>query len=231
LKDVQGRYPNNTGTLTPAQADLMLSDKERKVLELAADGTMTLKEGVAMSLLSRTQTDRLFIIAAFLGFVEFRTLGLPKGGVETLEKELKSTLERLKTEDYFLRLGVHWTSHPKHYPAAYRKMTDRWGPASRVRQHTPLTAELAAAIQELMDEAYNAIQDQSARMEYRLRRFGKETLIFGTDFLYKQAHLAVFREEWELAQEIIESAIDIRPKGEFVALRNGIVNRTIRRDE
>jgi len=230
LKDMLGRYPNNTGALTPAQAEVIFSDKERMVLEQAADGTTTLKDGIAMSLLSHSQTDRLILIAAFLGFIEFRTLGLPKGGVETLEKELKSNYERLKGEDHFQRLGVHWTTHPKHYPDAYRKMAERWGPGSRVRQHSAATNELAIGVMDLMDEAFAVIQDPEARAGYRLARFGKETIIFGTDFLYKQAHLAVFREEWDLAQEIIESAIDIRPKGEYTALRNSIINHAVRKE-
>jgi hypothetical protein len=223
LRNVVGRYPYVTEVLTPALAEILLSDKERKVIELAADGTTTLKDGIAMSLLSHTQTDRLFLIAGFLGFVEFRTQGLPKGGIETLEKELKSALERLKNEDHFLRLGVHWTTHPKHYAGAYQKMTDRWGPASRTRQHSPVCAELAAAIQALMDEAIMTIETNDSRGEYRLQRVGKETIIFGTDFLYKQAHLALFREEWDLAQEIIESAIDILPRQEFLKLKEQII--------
>lgn len=230
LREVLGRYPYLTGTLTPAYAEYLFSDKERKVLELAADGTNTLKDGIAMSLLSHTQTDRLFLIAWFLGFVEFRTQGLPKGGVETLEKELKSTFERLKVEDHFQRLGLHWTTHPKHYAAAFRKMADRWGPASSVRRHSPLCAEMADAIMGLMDEAFNSIEEHRARVAYRLVRKGKETLVFGTDFLFKQANLAVFREDWEQALEIIESAIDILPRQEFLRLRERVLNRSAGND-
>ncbi len=230
LQDVQGRYVYRTDALSPAACGLLFQDKEQKVLDLVADGTVTLKEGIAMSLLSRTQTDRLFLIAAFLGLVEFRLQGLPKGGIEALETRLKSDLERLKTDDYFQRLGLHWTTHPKHYDDAYRKMLDRWGPAASVRRHSPRCAEIADQAQELMDQAYNAIRIPLLRNRYRMERFGKETLKFGTDFLYKQAHLALFREDWELAQEIIESALDVVPRTEFQALRARVLRREKSKD-
>lgn len=215
LEHHMGRYVWPTERLTPLLAGTVLSDKERKVLEVAADGTSTLHDAVAMSLLTRTQTARLFALCTFLGFVDYRVQGLPKGGVEALESELKGTLERIKGEDFFQRLGVHWTTHPKHYEAAWRKMLERWGPGAAVRRHSEFCGAKAAEILELMDEAYRTIANARTRSEYRVTRMGPDTIRFGTDFLFKQAHLAAFREDWPLAQEIIESAIDILPRPDF----------------
>lgn len=216
FSDVQGRYPIVSDKLGDVLTGQILTEKERKNLDTIADGTSTLVEAFAISLLSKTQTARLLLICRFMGFVDFHEVGRPKGGVETLEKDLRLRLDKIKSEDLFVRLGLHWTSHPSRIDGAYARAYDRWGPSAVVRRHSSVTALTSAEILLLMDEAYGVIRDKAKRDRYRFDTFGRETLLFGTEFLFKQANLALFREEREKAREIIEAAIDIIPKKEFV---------------
>lgn len=222
LAPFMGRYPLTTERLTPAIAGVAFSEKERKTLTEVADGSITLKEVFSLSLLPRGSTARLFIIASMLGLVEYRLSPLPKGGVEAFEQELKATYERMKGEDYFTRLGIHWTSHPTRIEPAYQKMVERYGPMSKARQVSPKAAEVVDAIFELVKEAYEVLKDQERRRAYRQELLGTSKLEFGVEFLYKQAHLARFRGEIEKAREIIECAIDIIPKKEFEDFRRSL---------
>jgi len=227
LSPFSGRYVFASPRMTPALLRALLQEKERTVLEQVVDGTSTLKEAISQSLLTRIQTARLFLLCTFLGLLEFREQGLPKGGIEQLERELKTELERVKGTDLFQRLGLHWTTHPRHYDEAWRKMATRYGPDSPVRGYSPKCAELAAALFDLCAEAYRTLSDPAARRSYRVDRFGPEVLRFGCDFLCKQAHISAFREEWELALETIESALDVVERPDYVELRRQILNRSV----
>lgn len=222
LAPLMGRYPVKTDRLTPAISGVAFTDKERKTLLEVADGSITLKEVFSLSLLGRNGTARLFLIADLLGFVEYRISPLPKGGIEVFEAELKQTLERVQSEDHFTRLGIHWTTHPSKIEPAFRRMVERWGPGSTARRQSERSAQLAEAIFARMTESFQVLSDRDRRRAYRASLLGQAKLEFGTEFLFKQAHLARFRGEVDKAREIIESALDILPKQEFEEFRRGL---------
>lgn len=215
IQPFMGRYPVKTDKLAPAVAGVAFSEKERKTLEEVADGSTTLKEVFTLSLLGKIGTARLFIMAHCLGFVEFRLSPVPKGGVELLEQELRKMLERTKTDDFFTRLQIHWTTHPSKIPEAYQKMVERYGPPSPYRRQSEKARELCEQIFALITEAYETLVDPEKRRQYRVSCLGEGKIQFGVEFLFKQAHLAKFRGETAKARELIESAIDILPKPEF----------------
>lgn len=222
LNPYLGRYPMKSDTLTPAVSGVSFSDKERRILEEIADGTITLKEVMSVSLLSRNMTARLFFTAAVLGFVSFRRTALPKGGIEALELELERTLERVNAEDHFTRLETHWTSHPSKLSGSYEAMVERYGSANKKQRQSEKAAELSDAILALMKESFDLLSEPDIRRNYRKEIMDESKLIFGTDFLFKQAHLAKFRGEIVRAKEIIESAIDILPRQKFIDFRRSL---------
>lgn len=222
LVSLMGRYPVKTDRLTPAIAGVVFTDKERKTLQEVADGSITLKDVFALSLLGRNGTARLFLIAGLLGFVEYRMSPLPKGGIEVFEAELKKNLDRVESEDYFTRLGIHWTSHPSKIEPAFQRAVEKWGPGSSARRQSERSAQLVDAVFARMVEAYEVLSDMERRRSYRRDLLGQAKLEFGTDFLFKQAHLARFRGEIAKAREIIESALDIIPKQEFEDFRKAL---------
>lgn len=222
LNPYMGRYPLKTDRLTPAILGVAFTEKERKTLTEVADGSITLKDVFALSLLGRVGTARLFLIAGLLGFIEYRMTPLPKGGIEVLEEELRRTLERMQADDHFTRLGIHWTTHPSKIEPAFQRMKERWGPEASVRKQSEKAAQLSEKIYALILESYEVLKQQDSRRAYRANLLGQAKLEFGTEFLYKQAHLARFRGELDKAREIIESAIDILPKKEFVDFRRGL---------
>jgi hypothetical protein len=215
IQPFMGRYPMKTQKLTPAIAGVAFSEKERKTLEEVADGSTTLKDVFTLSLLGKIGTARLFIMAHCLGFVEFRLSPVPKGGIEVLEEELRKFLERTRTDDFFTRLQIHWTTHPSKIPEAYEKMAERYGPPSPHRRQSEKARELCEQIFALITEAYETLVDPDKRRQYRLSCLGEGKIQFGVEFLFKQAHLAKFRGETQKARELIESAIDIMPRAEF----------------
>lgn len=222
LAPLMGRYPVKTDRLTPAISGVAFTDKERKTLLEVADGSITLKEVFSLSLLGRNGTARLFLMAGLLGFVEYRMSPLPKGGIEVFEAELKKTLDRVQSEDHFTRLGIHWTTHPSKIEPAFRRMVERWGPGSTARRQSERSAQLVEAIFSRMAESFQVLSDRERRRAYRASLLGQAKLEFGTQFLFKQAHLARFRGEVDKAREIIESALDILPKQEFEEFRRGL---------
>ena len=84
-----------------------------------------------------------------------------------------------------------------------------------MRRQSEKAARLAEEIFALMTEAYETLSDTKKRQEYRLALLGEPKLKFGTDLLYKQAHMAAFRGEIAMARQFIESAIDILPEERF----------------
>ncbi|MBM4395408.1 MAG: hypothetical protein FJ087_06925 [Deltaproteobacteria bacterium] len=211
LGDVLGKYPMKGPRFTPLILGTCVNEREKKTIDDLVDGTNATREVLTMSLMGRTQTARLLLACHLLGLLEYRTTPLPKGGVAALEAELHKTHERIQTEDLFTRLTIHWTTHPSLIKAAYDKMTERWGPSSPVRTQSATAAELADKIFALITEAYEGVAEQRRRRDYRTQLLGAAKMRFGTDLLYKQAHMALFRSEIPLARQIIEAAIDIIP--------------------
>ena len=213
--EVFGKYPTKAQRLTPMVLGTCMNDRERKVIEDFVDGTNSVRDILTMSLLGRTQTARLVLACHVAGLFEYRDIPLPKGGIAALEAELERTLDRTRNEDFFTRLTTHWTTHPSLFAEAYKKMQERWGPGALVRRQSEKAARLAEEIFALMTEAYETLSDTKKRQEYRLALLGEAKLKFGTDLLYKQAHMAAFRGEIAMARQFIESAIDILPEERF----------------
>jgi hypothetical protein len=217
-----GLFPVRAAALGEALCASLLSEKERKVSEGLIDGTNSLLHVVALSLLPKHRTARLVVALEFLGLIEYRRVPLPKGGVETLEKKLKATLEQMQGEDLFSRLGVHWTAHPDELDGAYDKRRKTWGPDAVVRQHSQLCGEIADRIMTMVDQAYAVLRNARSRQEYRNEITERSKMEFSAQLLFKQAHLAAFRGERETARRIIESAIDVLPKREFIDFRDNL---------
>jgi hypothetical protein len=226
LAPFQGKFPVKAKRLTPPLAMTCLNDKERKVLDQIADGATTLRDVFPMSVLSRNQTARLFHTCNFLGWIEWLGVASPRGGIAELEAELKKTWERVSREDHFLRLGAHWTTHPAQLEPAFRKMVARWGESSPARAASPTCAELCDGILRLIRESYEVLRDDRQRQAYRRQIVEEIKLRFGSDFLFKQAHMALFRGEVENARNIVEAAIDISPQPEYVAFRRTLTGGT-----
>lgn len=216
LKPYMGRYPVKSQRLTPQIAGIALTEKERKIFSEIVDGSAQLKEVFTLSILTKNQTARLFLACNFLGLVDYRTTPLPKGGVEALENELKLTYERILSEDHFTRLALHWTNHPDMIRPAFEKMMERWGPNADCRKQSKLCAEIADRIVKLIKESFDVLNNPTTRRDYRKELLGDAKLAFGADFLFKQAHFAKFRGEIEKAKVLIESAIDILPRNEYL---------------
>ncbi|MBM4388359.1 MAG: hypothetical protein FJ088_11510, partial [Deltaproteobacteria bacterium] len=83
---------------------------------------------------------------------------------------------------------------------------------------SPVCADLHDKIMALIEEAYAVIANTQRRKEYRAELLGHAKLKFGAEFLYKQAHLNIFRGEIEKGRKLLESAIDIMPSDEYMRL-------------
>ena len=210
------RFPIKSAILTPPVASTCLDDKERRVIDQLADGSNSLRDVFTMSLLTRTMTARMIVACTFLGLVEYHEKATPKGGPDVVEAEVRKTLERMQGEDYFDRLAIHWTAHPSEIMPAYRKMLDRWGPASIVRNASPAAAELCDRIVDLVEEAAKTLVDPQLRGRYRRATYGEQKVAFSAEFLYKQAHMAIFRNEMTNAIALLEAAIDCYPHALFL---------------
>ena len=210
------RFPVKSPILTPPVASACLDDKERRVLDQLADGSLSLREVFTMSLLSRTMTSRMFVACTFLGLVDYREKAVPKGGPEVVEAEVRKAFERIQHEDYFDRLGIHFTTHPAEIMPAYKKVLDRWGPGSIVRNVSPEATELCDRIVDLVEEAARTLVSPEARHRYRNATFGEQKVAFSAEFLYKQAHMAIFRNEMNNAIALLEAAIDCLPHAVFL---------------
>ena len=117
-------------------------------------------------------------------------------------------------------MNLHWTSHPDEIQPAYEKMVQFYGPYSSIRKLSPAITELADQIFELMNESYRTLSSLSTRRKYKEDLLGNTKMEFGLDFLIKQANLAFFRGNIELAKRLVEAAIDCRPKDEYYSLLN-----------
>lgn len=212
LQNYLGMYPVRSKLLTPLVATTTLSERERKSVEELIDGSASLRDTMSYSLLTKHATARVFFACTFLGLFEYRTIPVPKGGVEILEADLSKQYERIKNEDFFTRLSVHWTAHPDHLVPSFKRLEQRWGPTAQVHQQSEICSDFANRILALVTEARNVLVDPVARRAYREQLLGHDKLKFGTEFLFKQAHMAMFREDRSQARQLIEAALDILPE-------------------
>ena len=216
LEPYMGRYPVKSPRLTPMVEGIAFGDKERKTLDEVVDGSVTLREVFSLTLLTKGATARLFLIATFLGFVEYRLKPAAKGGVEELLEELEDRLREMAKDDFFTRLGIHWTTHPSKILPAYRKLAEKYGPEAEERKLSPKVAEVMDQIMRLLEEAKDTLMDTERRKAYRRNLLGEAKLNFGATFLYKQAHMAKFRGDLKKTSELIDAALDIKPSQQFL---------------
>lgn len=223
LKPFMGRYPARAETLNAAVLGTAFGEKETRALEDLANGTVSLREAISVSPLMRIATLRLFVIAGMAGLVEFRETGRSKVSPEEQLDELKREVARVQAADHFVRLGLHYTSHPKHFQAAWERLSARFGPTAAERALGPEAARLCDRLKAYFDEAYSVVRHTESRRSYRHSAIGAGTMKFGSEFLLKQANILLFREEFDAAMETVEAAIDIDPRPEFLQFRAKVI--------
>ena len=201
----------------PLQA-LDVEQRTLRFLEKGLDGRNTLIHVRKTSPLGTNRTKRLFCTLIGIGMMELREQAVVLDTDSTPEQKLAEELERLKKANRYDQLGVHWSAHPWEYTQAVKVVKKEYGSGSKWDRFYPESKTTCAGLIDLAEKAKTYLTDNSRRREYRstlLSRFQQEVAAF---HLYKQAELAIFREQYPEARRLIEMAIEMDAKKEYRAL-------------
>lgn len=189
------------------------------------DGSRKLRDVLIASPLGRIVTSRMLVLLKVAQAVEFGATGSFKA-VETDARDgasakdtRETTFRQLERPNYFDRLGVHFTSHPKEIEAACHKMLCEVGTGKDPQ---------AQRARGLLDETRRALGDSSARKKYRDQAIGRERVELAADLLLRQAQLLAMRGEAVRVRELLDVADEMKPSRESAVLRAKIDRPTTR---
>lgn len=203
------KYPRFVETGVLSVRELRLNDKEKNDVSRVLDGRNTLAKSFALALLSRHGTSRLVLALHHFGMIEWLEHPVAGEEDEPLEVALARQFGILKAADYFVRLDLHWATHPKLIAPALEQARERYAPDSPDARHSEEARNLCAQITVLLEEAYRVLSHKMQRRLYRVQLRGDVQVCQAADFLFVQADLVRFRGEIDFAFELLENAMDL----------------------
>ncbi len=184
------------------------AERECQVLSGAFNGTLPIDKILTQSGLSRLVAARLVTAMLHLGkAVLLDTSARVETGTSELDR-LKERAAAMAGEDYFTRLGLHWTAHPDELRRALLNIERQYGPAAQARVGEA-EAEVYREIVRLAREAFEGLNTQEKRQEYRTARFGEAQLERYQKFLVEKAFQTRLRGQYGEALRLLEAAMDL----------------------
>jgi len=193
---------------TARAREIGFSGRELKALDKLMDGTRTVEELPNLSSLSRKETIRLVWLCLAMDVATVSTTP-PQALLDAQERELASILERMSRQDYFERLGSHWSRHSEEARLFYAKKTKEYAPDGRLALQGPQVAALCQQLLIAINEAWVTVHSTTKRRNYRMSIVSEENLRVVANTLLKQAETAEYRGEIDAAHRLLDTAMDL----------------------
>jgi len=193
---------------TARARELGFSGREMNALDKLMDGTRTVDELPNLSTLSRKETIRLVWNCLAMNIATVSSTP-PQAMLDAQERELTSILERMTRQDFFERLGSHWSRHSEEARTFYAKKSKEYAPDSRLSQQGTQMAALCRQLLTMINEAWVTVHSTSKRRAYRKTIVAEENLRVVAGTLLKQAETAEYRGEIDTAHRLLDTAMDL----------------------
>lgn len=204
---------------------LALNQKELRFVEVHVDGQQTVADALKGSPLGRLATMRLVAmgLAMELFALERSTTGsvvrkaparsvTDTSGARALKQRLETDLERLKRQNHFEILGVHWTAHHRSYRVAFTQAIAQYDAGKPpLSTATDEVKAIAKKIVTEIEESFRYLTDAANRTAYRKKLYDQTERAFTADMLIKQGEVMMMRGDRMGSIEALETAVELSP--------------------
>jgi hypothetical protein len=183
--------------------------KERRFLEVVADGSRKSTDVHAVSGLARHLTYQLLAVLLPFRVVEFRPQPGAAGDATFID-EVERDRRRLATGSLFDRVGGHWSDSVRQLRRKYDAFLKKYAPGSQGAEHNP---EAAAQVLAMAQDAWRQLESPGGRKAARAQ-MGNLDMASASGILLKHAEMAAMRAEFDEVLECLEMAVEIHPTAE-----------------
>ena len=208
-----------------ALQSLDVDTRTLRFLEKSLTGRDPLVHVRKTSPLGAMRTKRLFCTMMGIGLIVLTEKPSLVDAGDTPESKIAAELERRRKADLFVQVGVHWSAHPGAFKKSIEDIKKEYGANSKWDRFFPETREACHAIIALAESAAAQLRSSSKRKEYRAEKVSEFQLQVSAYHFFQQAEIAVLREAYTDARDLLEMAVEMDPKREYRALLSHIANR------
>jgi len=192
--------------------ELNIGDREKRLLEPCARGTLRLRDVLTMTSLRRQRGLRMVTALYCRGYMDLEDWKSDSGSDKEALGPMLERLRYLDRGEFFQALDLHPTSTGEEIEAAYARLSEQYGEA-KLAARSAEVQETGARIREYHDKAYAALKDATARRKYREETFGAWKVEWYAEFQYTKGDHAMFlRSDAREAEGLFASATDLAPK-------------------
>ncbi len=197
---------------------LRLGEKERRFVDAISESRYRLRELMPMSSLGRTRTHQFLTALWSKNLFDFGDeVDREDEALRNLDT-LNKWLVRVETGDLFHAIGTHVSATLRDVQTSYAKEKARFDSA-KFMDREQAYRDTMNRINVVMDRSFARLNDTAARREYRQEEFGDTRLRTFAEVQSKKASVFFFfKQEWEQARHLFESAWDLEPdSAEYLA--------------
>jgi hypothetical protein len=188
---------------------LGLSDVQQRIASRMLTGQYSIDEVLNNGVGVRSAWQMIFLLQV-VGGLEWMD---PPPRQNIMIDEMQTTLARIKGQDYFSALGLHYTSSPRTITRAYERLRLQYGPGSPASKLSP---QVAANVWAHMEKCYSTVGNPTGRRAYRTQAFSNVRMDYAALLVYEQARLAEMRREYEFALDLMEAVLELGPSREYL---------------
>ncbi len=221
LEPMWDRYPVMHADPIWPVSSLATGTKGARFVDEYLDGNRTLAEAIDIfPLASRNQALQIVIILRAIDVLAIHDHASDADKVADPGVLLDRELEELAKKDLFAQAGLHWSSHVDDFQAAMDKLEQNYGPGGKLANDSEKAARLCITRLDMAREAQRFLKDRANRTKHRREVVGEYQMKNSADLLFKQAQLRLLKQEVRKAKQLIETAIELDPKQEYITKLN-----------
>lgn len=199
--------PEKTKVLVP---DLRLSALEQRFVDTLQANSWRVREIYSVSPLSRAITAAMLWSFVELDMLEFRTEQSDARAHAQLQILIDRKKSQVASASHFDVLEVHWICLRDEVEAAWKRLKDEFQP-SRFHGMAPAAIADVATINRRLDEAHEALADDTRRREYRRTVIEDTKIQQSAELLGRQGDMAVMRHDRSHATTCYAKAVELVP--------------------
>ena len=201
---------------------LDVDQRTLRFLEKALTGRDPLIHVRKTSPLGTNRTKRMFCTMMSIGLMELSEKPTMSSTDETPEAILAGDVARRQKANRFDQLGVHWSAHPNQFTKALDDLKKEFGPNSKWDRFYPEAKDTCRELLRIAGEAAAYLRDRKKRVDHRTDLVSRFQLEVSAFHFFQQAEIAILREAYAEARELLEMAVEMDGKKEYRALLKSV---------
>jgi|GEM_PF-1126300 len=192
-------------------ADLGLNATERRLVAIIAERTLRMRELFSMSPLSRQNTAAVFYALIKLNMFSFGETETHERYLQRVGGSIAKKKRQLIQTTHFDVLEVHWISLPEEIREAHMRLKEEYDVAS----YNNLPDDLAKTVRRIsarIDEAFEVLNDDLQRREYRKTLVEDFMIVQSAQLLAKKGEMAIMRKDRRMAVSCFAKALELQPR-------------------